>query len=281
MPRSTGTTLVLNQKGKAGKQADEQHEKQNDDGNFKKHGGSPMAKFTFKADWKSTLLLLLVIPLFLSLGTWQLQRADEKKVIATTYAARLNMSAITLDQLSEYEDKTNIPVGIVGRYTGEHYLLENQWRNKKLGVEVLSIFETEEGLSILLNRGWLENADRRQTPAFDTPMTQQVIQTTVYQPSKAPYTLGELQLENEVWPKRLTYLAIDKIAQDIERPVYPLSLRINAAKEGLFDTNWPVINVKPETHIGYAVQWYLFAVVAFLVYLFANSNLANLIRNKD
>lgn len=281
MPCSTCTTLVFNQKGKASEQADEQDEKQNDDGNFKKHGGSPMAKFTFKADWKSTLLLLLVIPLFLSLGTWQLQRADEKTGIATTYAARLNMSAITLDQLSEYEDKTNIPVGLVGRYTGEHYLLENQWRNKKLGVEVLSIFETEEGLSILLNRGWVENADRRQTPAFDTPMTQQVIQTTVYQPSKAPYTLGELQLENEVWPKRLTYLAIDKIAQDIERPVYPLSLRINAAKEGLFDTNWPVINVKPETHIGYAVQWYLFAVVAFLVYLFANSNLANMIRNKD
>jgi len=240
-----------------------------------------MAKFKFNAGWKSTLLLVLVIPLFLSLGTWQMQRADEKQHIAKTYQARLAMSAIDLMALQNYQDKTNIPVVLQGEYTGEHYLLENQWRKKQLGVEVLSVFQLLDGNVVLLNRGWIANRDRREIPKFDTPAGSQRYLATVYQPSKAPYSLGELQLAAMDWPKRLTYLDVVSIENDLNRDVYPLTLRASAGQTGLFDTNWPVINVKPETHIGYAVQWYLFAVLAFLVYVFANSNLANVIRNRD
>lgn len=240
-----------------------------------------MDKLTFSIGWKSTLLTLLVVPVCISLGVWQLQRADEKAQIATIYAERAEMPAMRLDGVETYTDKTNLPVLLQGQFTGTHLLLENQWRNKKLGVEVLSLFETIEGQQVLINRGWLANKDRSIIPAFSTPTGLQQIHTTIYQPSKAPYSLGKLMLNPALATQRLMYLDVEQIAAALGIELYPLTLRLTATNSAGFDTNWPEINVKPETHTGYAVQWFLFAAIAFLVFIFANSNLGRILRKRD
>lgn len=240
-----------------------------------------MAKFTFTAGWKSTLLLLVVIPIFLGLGTWQLNRAKEKESIAAIYAERESMLPIELRQADNFEDKSQLQIAIKGEFREQHFLLENQWRNKKLGVEVISLFYTLEGQIVLLNRGWLANEDRRNDPTFATPTGQQTYQVTIYQPSKEPYRLGDLVIKNQEPIQRIAYMDVSQLANALNESIYPYELRIVDGIAGKFDTHWPVINVKPETHVGYAVQWYLFAVIAVLVFLFANSNLAQVIRNKN
>jgi cytochrome oxidase assembly protein ShyY1 len=240
-----------------------------------------VAKFTFTAGWKSTLLLLVVIPIFLSLGTWQLQRAEEKEQIVSLYAERESMLPITLSEAENITDKTQLQVKITGQYTDKHFLLENQWRNSHIGLDIVSVFELDSGEMILLNRGWIANEDRRIQPEFDTPQVKQKYQVTIYQPSKQPYSLGQLDINSKENIQRLSYMDIEKISAALNTTFYPYELRIVGSGEGIFDTKWPLINVKPETHVGYAVQWYLFAVIALLVYLFANSNLAQVIRNKD
>jgi surfeit locus 1 family protein len=164
---------------------------------------------------------------------------------------------------------------------GKHLLLENQWRNKQLWLEVLSLFETVDGEKVLLNRGWLANKDRSTMPQFETPSETLKLQTTIYQPSKEPYSLGQLILDSELNVQRLSYLDISQISHAFDTTFYPLSLRLKPDAPHGFDTNWPEINVKPETHIGYAVQWFLFAALALIVFLFANSNLGTLIRKRD
>jgi len=240
-----------------------------------------MGKIKFSVGWKSTLLTVIVVPLCFSLGLWQLERSVEKEEIAASYQNRAQMTAITINDVDSFIDKTNLPVTLSGVYTGQHLLLENQWRRKKLGVEVLSLFETKEGQRVLINRGWIENKDRNVVPIFETPSNIQILQTLVYQPSKAPYSLGDLILDKAVDIQRLSYLDIEQISQQLEIELYPLSFRLNESNSFAFDTNWPEINVKPETHIGYAVQWFLFAALALIVFLFANSNLGTLIRKRD
>lgn len=240
-----------------------------------------MSKLTFSIGWKSTVLTALVVPLCLSLGFWQLQRAEEKTIIAATYQARHSMAPLSLAEAVGYEDKTHLPVVLSGEFVGRHWLLENQWRHKVLGVDVLSLFLTDDGQYVLVNRGWLENRQRDSNPSFETPVGQRELLATVYQPSKAPYTLGELILQRDATVERITYLDITQISRAIGLDIYPQSVRLNAGQAESFDTQWPQINVKPETHTGYAVQWFLFAVVAFAVYIFANSNLASLLRKRD
>jgi cytochrome oxidase assembly protein ShyY1 len=240
-----------------------------------------MEKFKISIGWKSTLLTVIVVPLCFSLGLWQLQRADEKASIAEAYAQRNSMAALDLSQVDAIEDKTNLPVVVEGKFMGQHLLLENQWRNKQLGLEVLSLFETVNGEKVLLNRGWLANKDRSTMPQFETPSETLKLQATIYQPSKEPYSLGQLILDSELNVQRLSYLDISQISHAFDTTFYPLSLRLKPDAPHGFDTNWPEINVKPETHIGYAVQWFLFAALAFIVFIFANSNLGTLIRKRD
>ena len=240
-----------------------------------------MEKFKISIGWKSTLLTVIVVPLCISLGLWQLQRADEKASIAEAYAQRNSMAALDLSQVDAIEDKTNLPVVVEGKFMGKHLLLENQWRNKQLGLEVLSLFETVNGEKVLLNRGWLANKDRSTMPQFETPSETLKLQATIYQPSKEPYSLGQLILDSELNVQRLSYLDISQISHAFDTTFYPLSLRLKPDAPHGFDTNWPEINVKPETHIGYAVQWFLFAALAFIVFIFANSNLGTLIRKRD
>jgi surfeit locus 1 family protein len=240
-----------------------------------------MEKFKISIGWKSTLLTVIVVPLCFSLGLWQLQRADEKASIAEAYEQRNSMAALDLRQVDAIEDKTNLPVVVEGKFMGQHLLLENQWRNKQLGLEVLSLFETVDGEKVLLNRGWLANKDRSTMPQFETPSETLKLQATIYQPSKEPYSLGQLILDSELNVQRLSYLDISQISHAFDTTFYPLSLRLKPDAPHGFDTNWPEINVKPETHIGYAVQWFLFAALAFIVFIFANSNLGTLIRKRD
>ncbi len=240
-----------------------------------------MSKLTFSIGWKSTLLTLVVVPLCLSLGLWQLQRADEKADIATMYLQRSTEVPKTLNDVEAVEDKTNIAVTIKGSYKDQHWLLENQWRNKVLGVDVLSLFETSDGQHVLINRGWLENRQRDSNPSFVTPTGLQQISATIYQPSKDPFTLGALILDSQQKTTRIPYLDILQISASISTELYPYSLRLSGNEGESFDTNWPQINVKPETHIGYAVQWFLFAALAVIVFIFANSNLGSLLRKRD
>jgi surfeit locus 1 family protein len=133
----------------------------------------------------------------------------------------------------------------------------------------------------LVNRGWIAHQDRTTLPTFDTPTGELTLTTRVYQPSKAPYSLGELVLHAGQSVQRLNYLDIEQIAVQMKMDLYPLSLRLSAENLHGFDTYWPEINVKPETHIGYAVQWFLFAALAVIVFIFANSNVGTLIRKRD
>ena len=240
-----------------------------------------MSRLSFAIGWKSTVLTALVVPLCLSLGVWQLQRAEQKTAIAAMYDARHNMAPMTLAEAAGYEDKTHLPVILRGEFVGRHWLLENQWRHKVLGVDVLSLFLTNDGQHVLVNRGWLENRQRDSNPSFETPTGPRLLLASVYQPSKAPYSLGDLILQREASLERISYLDIAQISRATGLEIYPQSVRLNAQQAESFDTQWPQINVKPETHTGYAVQWFLFAVVAFAVYIFANSNIASLLRKRD
>lgn len=62
----------------------------------------------------------------------------------------------------------------------------------------------------------------------------------------------------------------------------PVSLRLDESSTGAFQTERLVVNVTPAKHTGYAVQWFAMALALGIIFIFLNTNLAELLkRRKD
>lgn len=73
--------------------------------------------------------------------------------------------------------------------------------------------------------------------------------------------------------------APDRVAQRLGVNIFPYVLRLDQ-QETNFNADWPVINVQPAKHTGYAVQWFALATALVVLTLFASSNLSDRFRAK-
>ena len=241
------------------------------------------ARLEFDFEWRITLFTLVLLPLLISLGFWQLQRAEEKALLAAVFERQQAQSPAPLASLWQANATALAyrPVVLEGRYRpGQHFLLDNRVREGRFGNEVLTVFELSSGGLALVNRGWLPaDASRRELPQV-TDITGEVRLTgQVYVSPGEPYLLADEALA-ETWPKRLQAVEMDKIARSLAGELFPYPVRIDRGQAGALVVDWQVVNVSPAKHRGYAVQWFSMAFALALVYLLRSSNLWQLIRGK-
>ncbi|MEC8427249.1 MAG: hypothetical protein VXZ35_02400, partial [Pseudomonadota bacterium] len=63
-------------------------------------------------------------------------------------------------------------------------------------------------------------------------------------------------------------------------PKFSYLLRLETFSDAALVTQWRWINSSPQKHQGYAVQWFAMACVLLVALLFANSNLAQVLRQR-
>lgn len=238
-------------------------------------------RLQFDWEWRTTVAVALLFPLLLSLGFWQLSRADEKREIQREWTARSAAPPVRLESLWEAseDELAFLPVRVVGRVLPEQYfLLDNQSHRRQYGFHVFNVVELEDGRLALLNRGWVVGDPARrslpQVPPVEGPVN---VLASVYVPPGEAYQLAEQTLA-EGWPKVLQALEMDKVAATLPGQVYRFSLRIDEADRLALAADWPVVNVGPEKHQGYAVQWFAMAGALLIVFIFASSNLRQWLR---
>jgi len=240
--------------------------------------------FDFDFEWRITLFTLVLLPLLISLGFWQLQRAEEKATMAAAFADQQGRSPTALDAVHDRspQDLAYLPVRLRGRYRDElTFLLDNRIQRGRYGNEALTVFELEGGALALVNRGWLAaDAGRATLPVVPAVPGQRVITGHVYVAPGEPYLLGEQQLAGP-WPIRIQAVEMDKMAGVAGIPpetLFPYPVRIDAGQPGALSVDWQVINVSSAKHTGYAVQWFSMAAVLALIYLLRCSNLWQVLR---
>ena len=165
----------------------------------------------------------------------------------------------------------------------KYFLLDNQVQHGQFGYEVLGILQLPDGGgSVLVNRGWVAgDAGRRVLPVV--PILAGALEITghVYVAPGEPFMLAEQQLDN-AWPKRIQAMEMDKLGPAVTAlqggKVFPFPVRIDAGEPGALAVNWQVVNMSPQTHQGYAVQWFAMAAVLFVFYLLRSSNLRQLMK---
>ena len=69
------------------------------------------------------------------------------------------------------------------------------------------------------------------------------------------------------WGVRWPFLDTDYYAAQHDAKVLPFFIRQSPEDPNSFIRQWPAFNAKYFMHIGYAIQWFVFAVITILVYL--------------
>ncbi|HEY6130671.1 MAG TPA: SURF1 family protein [Halioglobus sp.] len=238
-------------------------------------------RLNFEPEWRFTFLTVVLVPLLVGLGFWQLQRAEDKANLAAAFEERQRQPPAPLAVLWDQPTQSlaYAPVHLRGSFLPDQYfLLDNQVQHGKVGYEVLGILLLSDGTgSVLVNRGWIAgDAARRLLP--EVPIVEGPVAITgyVYVAPDSPYLLAEQQLETG-WPKRIQAVEMNKLAPAVVAlqggQVFPFPIRMNTGQPGALAVNWQVVNMSPQKHRGYAVQWFAMATLLTVFYLLYSSNL--------
>jgi len=227
--------------------------------------------YRWDANWKTLLFVILVMPILIKLGFWQLERAEEKITLQARFAQQQMAPPVPLSTLAVSEKLAYKPVQIFAEIDNNStILLDNRIFSGRVGYHVLSPALMQNGQTVLVNRGWIAGfLDRRRLPEVPPIYGQVRLLGNIYLPLGEAVTLAADQWSNQ-WPLVVQWVDIDRLALHLNKQLMPFTVRLQAGSEGALTVNWPTVNVKPEKHKGYALQWFTMAFALLLFWLYSS-----------
>jgi surfeit locus 1 family protein len=222
------------------------------------------------------LAVLLLLPVLLTLGFWQLDRAEQKRAWLTNLESALQRETIDLNTVQlDYEALAHRRVVAHGRYDPAHQLLlDNQVRDKQPGYLVLTPLRLAgSDMAVLVDRGWVPlPPDRSQLPVVAVTAEPLVVHGVIDRGPSAGLKLGTATAESG-WPLRLQYLDFTLLDQRLPYRVLPYLVRLAPDQPQGYRRDWqPMTEKGPAMHIGYAVQWFGLALALVVIYLVVNTS---------
>lgn len=221
-----------------------------------------IGKYRFRPTLAPTLAAAVLLPVMLMLAFWQLNRADEKRELLEAMAAAAQAPAVDLSAERRDADallyRSATAQGMLDRE--RVFALNNQRRDRDgaMGWRVLVPLRLDTE-AVLIDWGWVDDLARiEQLPHEPVTVTGRVDEG----PSVA-LRLGPAGTGAE-WPRELYYVDFDYVREQVPYPVAAFMVRPEYEGEAV------PLNMPPEKHVGYAVQWFAMAGVLVLLYFFLN-----------
>ena len=220
-----------------------------------------------------TLITLLMFGILLSLGFWQLDRADQKRALLAEYQAGTTTALLRLDaNLSSVEGLQYQSASVSGRYDAAHqFLLDNRTHNGMAGYEVLTPLKlTGAAVGVLVNRGWVPlGGSREYLPAVAVGGGERSVTGRIRDVSEKGFSLGREQARTG-WPYRILRVDIAAPEHELGYPLLPLVLLLDPAQPDGYARDWHPLTFGPERNVGYAVQWFSLATTLLIIYVAVN-----------
>ena len=94
--------------------------------------------------WLPSLATLLILPILLSLGFWQIQRAQQKQTLIQHYKERKQHPPLSLQQIESEKKIVNLRyyrAQLTGHYDNTHQIfVDNRLHNHRVGYYILTPF---------------------------------------------------------------------------------------------------------------------------------------------
>lgn len=223
-----------------------------------------------------TIVTLMLLPVLIGLGFWQLDRAEQKEAAKTLVqirgqetAQRISSSPVDAAAIAHYK------VVVSGRYAPRHqFYLDNKVHQGRAGYHVITPLRIDSGNShVLINRGWLPWGDNRdRLPEISIPAGKQEIMGIAVTPPEKFFQLAPAQEIGDTWPKVWQNLDLQRFSRAVSFPVQPIVIVLDPDKSGGFVRDWRPgpRTFGPERHRAYAFQWFSLAAALAAIYLVVN-----------
>ncbi|HEX5304448.1 MAG TPA: SURF1 family protein [Dyella sp.] len=225
--------------------------------------------------WWSVALTVSGALLFVRLGIWQLDRANEKETLLRRYATSATAPLQAFDDVASRPPETAYPrVRVRGRYVaGRVYLLDNPRHDALGGVEVYVPLQMADGRDelLLVDLGFLPGKGTDAAPQVP-PLPAGVVTLQglyVPPPGVALEMGGDALAQQTTYPKKTIYLDPAQVARDLGHPLYPRVLALDADPSAIYVRKHTLdfSAMPPARHRAYAFQWFTFAVAAVVIFL--------------
>ncbi len=233
--------------------------------------------------WWTTLLVMAAMGVLIRLGFWQLDRLEQRRARNAAITSQLTLAPLNLNDNSPLANDLTIlknrKVTAQGSYDfSQQVALKSQIWQGSPGVHLLTplLIEDENELkAVLVDRGWIpqDQAPAEQWSQFDeTGVTTATGFVRLTQPpatnNTATTDTGQtnLTLRSE-WYR----VDIEAIQTQIPYPLLPIFIQQSppsAANDTLPYRMEPNVDLSEGSHFGYALQWYTFALVLGVGYLY-------------
>lgn len=234
-----------------------------------------LGAFDFRPGLWPTVVTLLLLPVMIGLGIWQLQRADWKQGLVDMHEGKARLSPVAFETAMVGDDTQYRRVFARGYYDMEHQLLlDNRTFQGHAGYHVLTPLRLADSEAVVLvNRGWVPvGSSRAVLPEIPGTTGEVLVDATIQLPPKKYFRLGEVDEDNTGWPKVVQEFQIESLEQLLGAKLQPLLLLLDKDDEFGFIRDWkPVYGVTPDKHRAYAVQWFTLAIVLLMIYIGVNT----------
>lgn len=233
--------------------------------------------------WLALLLLAMLVVLFIFLGRWQLQRADERRAIQADIEHGQQLSSLLLqNDTPESEWREWRKVSVTGIWQPQFSVLLNRNHHGRPGYWLATplLLDGSPDKAVLVLRGWFE---RRIAPDSlpDFPVTAETVTLDGQLLGHVPrlFELWSLSGEKQAQlPARLPLpgpdlpqvqnLDLKELAQASRLVYLPVVVQQTGVDNDGLARDWVTPPVDDHKNTGYALQWFGFALIALLALLF-------------
>jgi surfeit locus 1 family protein len=222
--------------------------------------------------WALLVAAIVVAAVCIRLGIWQLDRLEGRRAFNAGVTTGLARPSVPIDAAigEAGGDATRLsyrPVVATGRYDAAHeVILYGRTQDGRPGNHVLTPLLTGGDQAVLVDRGWVPFED--DVPPLGGPLAAPSGEVTVDGVLRPPD--GEPRPTDGSSPV-LTVKDIDLAALDAQIPssLLPLYLQLTdqaPPQPGGLPAAAPLPELSEGPHLGYAMQWFAFAITALVGY---------------
>lgn len=234
-----------------------------------------LGNYSFNPGVFTTLLTIGFLCLMVYMAQWQSGKAEYKDKLHNSIVARKDLAPVTLAELpKDVDDRLFLPVRLTGKFDWAHsFLLDNIVYNDRVGYDVYTPLHLADGMTVLINRGFVPQGDSRQKlPDVSAPAgTVQIKGLLDTLPPKG-FVLSSKANQTKGWPRVLQYIDLKEIQGflNTKTKIFDMVVWLDPKDPNSFIGHQPALNLNSAMNSGYAFQWYAMTVALTGIYFFVN-----------
>ena len=212
------------------------------------------------------VLIVATIAFLASLGLWQLDRANEERAIEASIQKANTGTIELISDENRLLEKEYYQVRLKGQYlSNKQFIYDNQIVDQVSGYYVLTPFKLEnQSGTIVINRGFIPwNGDREKLADISIDITKSEIKVQISKPIKR-IELKPSEVSNN-FPTLIQAVDLVKMSEIAGVNFSSMVGLLDASMDDGFVRKWEPYTGSIEKHIGYAVQWFLMAIVLGII----------------